>query len=112
VRTQESDIKTTGRAHSRALVIVAPSAHIRLVRAKPKMASRQGVWDSQYCRGERVQRAAVTAVNDGFKFPARLTMAVGEVVELLIATSGTLVVVAILLTMAMMMRAIRALLRR
>jgi hypothetical protein len=41
-----------------------------------------------------------------------LAIAVGEVVEILIATSGTLVVVIILLAMAMMMRAVRTLLRR
>ena len=112
MRSQESDIKTAGRAHSRALAIVAPSVPIRLVQADPKMASRQGAWDLQYHGGRRVRRATITEVNDGFRFPGRLTMAVGEVVELLIATSGTLVVVAILLAMAMMMRAIRALLRR
>lgn len=112
MRTQHSDIKTTGSAHSRALVILTPSARMRLVPANPKAALRQSAWGLQYGSERRVQRAAATPAIDRFRFPGRLAMAVGEVMEILIATSGTLVVVLILLAMAMMVRAIRTLLHR
>ena len=112
MRTHESDIKTGGGAQSRALAIVAPSARIRLVQANPETALRYGPWGLQYRCGRQVQRAPLTAVNDRFGFPGRLTIALGEVVEILIATSGTLLVVMILLSMAMLMRGIRTLLRR
>jgi hypothetical protein len=112
VRTQQSEIKPAGSVHSRALAVVAPGAHVRLVTANPNTAMRQSAWGSQHRSGQRLQCATVNAVNGRFSFPGRLAIAVGEVVEILIATSGTLVVVIILLAMAMMMRAVRTLLRR
>ncbi len=112
MRTEKSDIEPAGSAHSRALVIVAPSARFRLVTANPNTAMRQSAWGSQHRSGQRLQCAPVYAVNERFSFPGRLAIAVGEVEEILIATSGTLVVVIILLAMAMMMRAVRTLLRR
>lgn len=112
MRTQESNIKTGGSAHSRTLAIVAPSARIRLLQANSMTALRESPWGLQYQSGQHVQRAPLGAVNKRFGISARLAIAVGEVVEILIATSGTLLVVMILLAMTMLMRAIRALLRR
>jgi hypothetical protein len=112
VRTKETEVERGMGARSHALSIVAPSAHFRLLQANPRSASRQSDWALQYQSPRRVPREDVMPVSDGFRFSGRLSLAMGEFVEILIATSGTLVVVIILLAMAMMMRAIRALLRR
>jgi hypothetical protein len=112
VRAEESDIDTGRGAPPGALAMVLPRTRIRLVQTEADAASLQSSRALEYQSPRRSPRAVLKPVRGGFKLPGRLSTALGEVMEMLIATSGTLVVVIILLVMAMMMRTIRALLHR
>jgi hypothetical protein len=103
VRAQINNFETNTGTPSRALLIVA-----RSVRFSPP---RSG-WALDYQTLQRQPRAVAAPVIKGFTLPDRLRMVVREIVEAVIATSGVLAVVIIVLVMSLLLRAIRTLLHR
>lgn len=112
MNAEKHEIERGRNGHSRALAVVARSARFRIVETKPMTTSRQSTWALQSQTLHQVPRAGVTRAKDGFKLPGRLSVATGQVVEILVATSGMLVVVMVVLVMTMTLRGIRTLCRR
>jgi hypothetical protein len=104
MRANNIDVDMGGSAPSRALVIVARSDRF----APP----RRTAWVAALQTPQHLVRGDVAPAIHGLTLPERLRMITREIVEALIATSGVLVVVIIVLTMSLLLRAIRALLHR
>jgi hypothetical protein len=104
VRTNKSYVDMEASAASRALVVVARSDRFT--------APRRTAWVAVLHTPQQLTRAEGASASDGLTLTDRLRMITREIVEALIATSGVLVVVIIVLIMSLLLRAIRTLLHR
>jgi hypothetical protein len=111
VTRAERQIERDRGGSSRALAVVSLIERFRALQPRLKSARHQTESVRRHQSSDSKSRADVTGAIERYKFPASLRTKVGEFAEVLVATSGVLAVVVIVLAMTMMVRGIQSLRR-
>jgi len=109
VTAAEREMERNRSGNYRSLAVVSLNERFTTLQPRLKRARNQAASIWRYRSLDREPQADVSGAIARSKIPATLRTKAGEVAEVLVATSGVLAVVIIVLAITMMVRGIRSL---